>query len=280
MYRGYIEAVTKEHRSSNKETTKHIGYEDGENEEIRLGTGDSQNAPHRGRDILSAWWSGDWTRVRVAGEAQQHAGAVYPATEAAPYDGTVEDAALCRTDVHRAGQCLPGLCVAGQRSAAGVCRENTDDGCLVLDARYTSEQRKTAHRRAAPWHGGRQACPADRPRCRQSSMGRTVMALHGRAARRRRHSPRALHSSHGVETGDDRGRRTTRAGERRVCRLYERLGTGTRHWRPLLAADYPDPLHALPTVHDRRSLAACRQELWRHHRQALSFAKIGEEGYM
>lgn len=82
-----------------------------------------------------------------------------------------------------------------------------------------------------------------------------------------------------VETGDDRSRRTTRAGERRVCRLYERLGTGTRHWRPLLAADYPDPLHALPTVHDRRSLAACRQELWRHHRQALSFAKIGEEGY-
>ena len=36
----------------------------------------------------------------------------------------------------------------------------------------------------------------------------------------------------------------------------------------------------IPTVHDRRSLAACRQELWRHHRQALSFAKIGEEGYM
>jgi len=63
--RGYIEAVTKEHRSSNKETTKQIGYEDGENEEIRLGTGDSQNAPHRGRDILSAWWSGDWARVII-----------------------------------------------------------------------------------------------------------------------------------------------------------------------------------------------------------------------
>ena len=82
-----------------------------------------------------------------------------------------------------------------------------------------------------------------------------------------------------VETGDDRSRRTTLAGERRVCRLYERLGTGTRHWRPLLAADNPDPLHALPTVHDRRSPAACRQELWRHHRQALSFAKIVDEGY-
>jgi hypothetical protein len=36
VYRGYIEAVTKEHRSSNKETTKQIGYEDGENEENGL----------------------------------------------------------------------------------------------------------------------------------------------------------------------------------------------------------------------------------------------------
>ena len=56
----------------------------------------------------------------------------------------------------------------------------------------------------------------------------------------------------------------------------QKLRHTTALWKMLR---YAEPMHALPTVHDRRSPAACRQELWRHHRQALSFAKIVEEGY-
>ena len=59
-----------------------------------------------------------------------------------------------------------------------------------------------------------------------------------------------------VETGDDRSRRTTRAGERRVCRLYERLGTGKGYGRPLFAANNRNPLHFVSTIHDRGCLGS------------------------